>query len=152
MGRERLKKGEDVGDQGARGAAPEDPVLLRWVRLLDRQEMAEAPSVLAQDVTIFASQEGRGGPVTLLDGLERVSAWIDKAPAERFGYELVAWRPAPPRPELPAADRTVWARYRVFQRDGGSDFENWGEWHLAIAGGRVVGVAHEPDPLDACSV
>jgi len=119
---------------------------------LDQQEMAQAPSILAEDVTIFASQEGRGGPVTILDGIERVSAWIDKAPAERFGYEIVAWRPAPPRPELPPAERTIWARYRVFQRDGGSDFENGGEWHLAVVGERIVGVAHEPDPLSDCEV
>lgn len=120
----------------------------RWIELVNTQDAELGAALLADDITIIAYEQGKGGSSRQFDCADEVMAWITRPQVGKFRLELLSADFGPPCDRLPAADVTVHAHYRVRIVEE-ADFENVGDWQLAFASDRLVGVLHEPEPLKA---
>jgi hypothetical protein len=126
----------------------QDPVLLRWLAALNNnREDGLARALLPDDIVIESFPHGKGGEIKVLKGFAEVLVWIRRAKPGLYQFEVLSAEASAPHPNLPAAERAIAARYRVWSTDPLWTWSNQGDWVLHIQGDTVAAVYHAPDPL-----
>ena len=116
-----------------------------WIKVLRVQESEVTEQTLSPDILVLAYHAGVGGPETRIEGRDAVYHWITRAPKDQFIFERTSAQKGTPTDRLPAGELFIDATYRLSVV--GDDFTNTGRWKLVIAGNRIAGVLHEPQPV-----